>query len=89
MAKQNNIQKVAKFLELKRVSLFAKVLLLIRTNKFFIKKDNQKTSKLLETFYLLFSNAIAEKPKAVMMFPVKNPDITLKEVKRKIFSTKP
>ena len=89
VAKQDNIWKVAKLLEPERVTSFARVPSLIRADKFVTEGEDQKASELLETFYPPLPDVIAEEPEVATMFPAEDPNITLEEVKRKVFSTKP
>ena len=89
VSKQDNIWKAAKLLEPERVSSFARVPSLIKADKSVTEGEDQKASELLETFFPPLPDVIAEEPEAATMFPVQDPDITLEEVKRKVFSAKP
>ena len=89
VAEQDNIWKVAKFLEPERVSSFARVPPLIRADESVTEGEDQKASELLETFYPPLPDIIAEEPKVAITSPVEDPDITPEEVRRKVFSAKP
>ena len=61
---------------------------LVKNNKLITKRDNQQANKLLGNFFLPLLYLIAEEPATIIVTPIKDLELTLEEVKRKIFSAK-
>ena len=89
VAEQDNIWKVAKFLKLDSFSSSVKVPPLFKADGSATEEEEQKAKELLDSFYPPLPESIAEEPIAATATPVEDPDITLEEVKRKVFSAKP
>ena len=89
VAAQDNIWKVAKFLDLDGLSSFAMVPPLIRADRSITEGEEQKAQELLGSFYPPLPDAITEEPITVTVTAVEDPDITMEEIKRKVFSAKP
>ena len=63
--------------------------LLVKNNRLITEEDNQQANKLLGSFFLLLPHLIAEEPATIIITPIKDLELTLEEVKRKVFSAKP
>ena len=51
--------------------------------------DNEVASEFLDGFYLPLPQSIAEEPASTTVTPIEDPDLTIEEVQRKVFSAKP
>ena len=51
--------------------------------------DSQKASELLGSFYPPLPQVIAEEPASTSVKPIEDLDLTMEEVRRKVFSAKP
>ena len=69
--------------------LSSKVPSLIRTDKLITEGEEQKVRELLNTFYSPLPAAIAEEPNTPSVTPIKDSEITMEKIRRKVFSIKP
>ena len=72
-----------------KTSAFAKVPPLIKIDGSVTEGDDQQASELLDSFFPPLPQLIAEEPTTATVAPIKDPELTLEEVKRKVFSAKP
>ena len=86
---QDNIWRAAKFLKPGKMSSFSKVPPLIRTDGSVTEGEKQKTRELLGAFYPPLPTIIVEEADTPPVTPIEDPEITMEEVKRKVFSAKP
>ena len=62
---------------------------LIRADGSITEGEEQKAGELLRSFYPPLPDAITEEPITITVTAVEDPDITMEEIKRKVFSAKP
>ena len=62
---------------------------LVKNDGLITEGDNQQANKLLGSFFSPLPHLIAEEPATMIVTPIKDPELTLEEVKRKVFSAKP
>ena len=89
IAERDNIWKVVKLMEPKKLLAFAKVPPLIRANNSVIENEIQKARELFNAFYPHLPTMIDEEPQTDRVTPIKDPKITKEEVKSKVFSANP
>ena len=70
------------------MSLFAKVPPLTQGDGSTIEKEEEKVDKLLKTFYSPLPLIIKEDPKRMQFPPIKDPEISMEEVRSKVFIVK-
>ena len=89
VAEQENIWNAARFLDPDKTSAFAKVPPLIKNDGSVIEGEDQQADELLGSFFPPLPHSIAEEPATIIVAPIEDPELTLEEVKRKVFSAKP
>ena len=63
--------------------------LLVKNDRLITERDNQQADKLLGSFFPPLPHLIAEEPAIIIVISIKDPELTLEEVKQKVFSAKP
>ena len=71
------------------MSLFARILSLIRANGSTTEGEEQKANKIIKSFYPPLPDSIAEEPVTAAITLVENPDIIIEEIERKFYRAKP
>ena len=71
------------------MSSFARVPLPIRANGSTTEGEEQKANKIIKSFYPPLPDSIAEEPVTAAITQVEDPDITIEEIKRKVYRAKP
>ena len=61
---------------------------LVKKDGLITEGDNQQADELLGSFFPPLPHSIAEEPATMIVTPIKDPELTLEEVKRKVFSAK-
>ena len=89
MAEQTNIWNVSRFLIPEKMSSFSKVPPLIRSDDSVTEDEIQIIRELLGTFFPPLPDASEAEPERASVVSVEDPEITLEEVRVKVFSAKP
>ena len=88
LADETNIWSAARFLDPQRASSFAKVPPLVRENGSTTEGEEEKVKELLKTFYPPLPAVIEEDPVRTLFSPVEDPEISMEEVRIKVFTAK-
>ena len=70
------------------MSLFVRVPPLVRENGSITEEEEEKADKLLKTFYPPLPLVIKDDPKRMRFSPVEDPEISMEEVRSKVFIAK-
>lgn len=86
---KTNIWKAAQYLELQEGSAFGKIPELVRADGTRTNNTVEQTEELISRFFPPLPSNIKEETGQVQRTPIAMPDITLEEIERQLFATKP
>ena len=89
MAEQTNIWSISRFLIPEKMSSFSNMPLLIRSDNSVTEDEIQIVRELLDAFFPPLPDVGEAEPERASVASIKDPEITLEEVRVKVFSAKP